>query len=58
MRPSTSGWYWYHGDFGWEVLEVFRDADMGLMVRRVRGPAMPMSCYYGTWGNETTPPPR
>lgn len=62
MKPSKPGWFWYHGDFGWEVLKVFRDTSisMGMMVKRVHGPtqsAIPISCLYGTWGGETTPPP-
>jgi hypothetical protein len=60
MKPSKPGWFWYHEDpSGWEVLKVFTDADMGMMVKRIHGPtqsAIPISCLYGTWGDEVALP--
>ena len=52
-RPQTPGWYWYNGDWGWEI--VFVEKKKFLYVRTLNKhtqTGVPLSCVRGTWGSE------
>lgn len=48
-RPQTPGWYWYNGDYGWEIVLV--EKKKFLYVRTLNSyTGIPISCMFGDWG--------